>query len=161
LVDIDLIRELVKLMSENDLAEIRLKDGTEQIALSRRTAEPPAVMTGMPGTPPQYVATAPPAPLPTDSRPAPAVQIVDENAGLVAVTSPMVGTFYAAPNPQSPPFVSVGSAISASTVVCIIEAMKVFNEIKAELNGLIAKILVTNGSAVEYGQPLFMVKPSA
>ncbi|MCG3179067.1 MAG: hypothetical protein BIFFINMI_01398 [Phycisphaerae bacterium] len=78
---------------------------------------------------------------------------------LVAITSPMVGTFYAAPSPDDPPFIKTGDNVDEETVVCIVEAMKVMNEIKAEVRGTIAKILVNNGEAVEYGQPVFMVKP--
>ena len=83
-----------------------------------------------------------------------------DTAGLVAIESPMVGTFYSAPNPDTPAFVSVGSAIGPDSVVCLIEAMKVFNEIKAEVNGTIERILVNNGDAVEFGQKLFLVRPA-
>jgi acetyl-CoA carboxylase biotin carboxyl carrier protein len=78
---------------------------------------------------------------------------------LVVIKSPIVGTFYATPSPDSDPFVEVGSQVDAQTVVCIVEAMKVMNEIKAETSGTIAEILVSNGQAVEYGQALFKVKP--
>ena len=81
------------------------------------------------------------------------------DAGLIAIKSPMVGTFYAAATPDAKPFVSVGSRVDEETDVCIIEAMKVFNNIKAETRGTIAKVLVTNGQTVEFGQPLFLVKP--
>ena len=84
----------------------------------------------------------------------------DADAGLTAIKSPMVGTFYASPNPESKAFVSVGSTVDEETDVCIIEAMKVFNNIKAECRGTIAKIMVNNGQTVEYGQVLFLVKPS-
>ena len=79
--------------------------------------------------------------------------------GLAAVESPMVGTFYSAPNPDAGPFVTVGSAVSPETVVCMIEAMKVFNEIKAEVNGTVERVLVNSGDAVEFGQKLFLVRP--
>jgi acetyl-CoA carboxylase biotin carboxyl carrier protein len=82
------------------------------------------------------------------------------DSGLITINSPMVGTFYASPNPDSKHFAAVGDRISPDSVVCIIEAMKVFNEIKAEKAGVIEKILVTNGQAVEFGQPLFSVRPS-
>ena len=81
------------------------------------------------------------------------------DAGLVAIESPMVGTFYASPNPDSPVFVKAGSGISPGTVVCLIEAMKVFNEIKSEVTGTVERMLVKNGEAVEFGQKLFLVKP--
>ena len=83
----------------------------------------------------------------------------DENEGLEQIPSPIVGTFYAAPSPNADPFINVGSHVNIDDVVCIIEAMKVMNEIKSEIAGTIKKILVTNGSAVEFGQPLFLVEP--
>jgi acetyl-CoA carboxylase biotin carboxyl carrier protein len=85
---------------------------------------------------------------------------VDEEAGLKPIKSPMVGTFYAAPSPDAKPFVNVGSKVDEESDVCVIEAMKVFNNIKAELRGTIAKILVQSGQAVEFGQTLFLVKPA-
>jgi acetyl-CoA carboxylase biotin carboxyl carrier protein len=86
--------------------------------------------------------------------------MTDTEAGLVPIKSPMVGTFYSASTPDAKAFVSVGSQVDEDTDVCIIEAMKVFNNIKAEMRGTISKILVTNGETVEFGQPLFLVKPS-
>jgi len=77
----------------------------------------------------------------------------------VRIESPMVGTFYTAANPDSPPFVEIGAKVNEDTVVCIIEAMKIFNEIKAECSGTIQKVLVKNADSVEFGQPLFLVKP--
>jgi acetyl-CoA carboxylase biotin carboxyl carrier protein len=92
----------------------------------------------------------------TGAKPVPSA--ADE--GLIPIKSPMVGTFYAASSPDAKPFVQVGSSVDEETDVCIIEAMKVFNNIKAECRGTIAKILVTNGQTVEFGQELFLVKPS-
>jgi acetyl-CoA carboxylase biotin carboxyl carrier protein len=89
---------------------------------------------------------------------APAAPAADE--GLVAIESPMVGTFYGSPSPDKPPFIAVGAQVNANTVVCLVEAMKIFNEIKAERSGTVAKVLVQSGQAVEFGQPLFMIKPS-
>ena len=84
----------------------------------------------------------------------------NEDAGLVAIESPMVGTFYASLGPDKPPFVAVGAQLGPDSVVCLVEAMKIFNEIKAERSGTVAKVLVQSGQAVEFGQPLFMIKPS-
>ena len=89
--------------------------------------------------------------------PAPAA---DADAGLVAIESPMVGTFYAASSPDKPPFVTAGAQVGPNSVVCLVEAMKIFNEIKAERSGTVVKVLVQSGQAVEFGQPLFMIKPS-
>jgi acetyl-CoA carboxylase biotin carboxyl carrier protein len=84
----------------------------------------------------------------------------ESEEGLVPISSPMVGTFYTAPDPESPPFVTVGSSVGPDTVVCIIEAMKVFNEIKAEVTGTIERILIQNEQPVEFGQPLFLIRPA-
>jgi len=158
-MDVDLLEQIVKLMSANDLNTVEVRDGEKRITLKRG----PAVVAGGPIT---YAAAPMPAGVPasagTSSAPsapqAPAAP-VNEDDGLVPIKSPMVGTFYAAPSPDAKPFVSVGSAVSDETDVCVIEAMKVFNNIKAETRGTIAKILVTNGQTVEFGQPLFLVKP--
>jgi acetyl-CoA carboxylase biotin carboxyl carrier protein len=114
------------------------------------------------GVAPAAFAPAPmaaPAAAPAGGGAAPTPKAADSDAGLIAIESPMVGTFYSAANPDSPAFASPGTKINASTVVCLIEAMKVFNEIKAEKTGTIEKVLVKNGDAVEFGQKLFLVRP--
>jgi acetyl-CoA carboxylase biotin carboxyl carrier protein len=159
LLDIEKIRELVSMMVANDLVEVSLRDGTEEINLRRpQPGSPgpaglwtaPAINTAMPptsiGGPANTVGLAP------------VVKAEDHN--LIEITSPMVGTFYAAPDPETPSFVQVGSPVHPGLVVCILEAMKVFNEIKAEVSGTIERILVRNAQAVEYGQPLFLVRPA-
>lgn len=159
MIDIRKLKELVRLMVANDLTELDLRDTEEQVTLRRdgrevHPAHPPTaapVATGAaPAQQPQAGQPAPAAPAPT----------AEEDAGLVAIECPMVGTFYASPNPDSSPFVSVGSDVDSDTVVCIVEAMKIFNEIKAERRGTIARVCVENGASVEFGQPLFMVKPA-
>jgi acetyl-CoA carboxylase biotin carboxyl carrier protein len=99
---------------------------------------------------------------PVAAAPAPTAEAATTPAteGMLEIKSPMVGTFYSAANPESPSYVSEGDAVTAETTVCIVEAMKVFNEIKSEVEGTIATILVKNGDTVEYGQPMFLVKPS-
>ncbi|HRJ50892.1 MAG TPA: acetyl-CoA carboxylase biotin carboxyl carrier protein, partial [Phycisphaerales bacterium] len=89
-----------------------------------------------------------------------APKLADPTAGQVAIESPMVGTFYSSPNPDAAPFVKIGQTVTPDTVVCLIEAMKVFNEIKAEKSGVIEQILVKSGQAVEFGQKLFLIRPS-
>lgn len=98
-----------------------------------------------------------PVPLPAPA-PSPPKKAEDEEEGLLAITSPMVGTFYRSPSPESPSFVEVGDNVGPGKVVCIIEAMKLFNEIEAEVQGKIVKILAENGKPVEYGQKLFLIK---
>jgi acetyl-CoA carboxylase biotin carboxyl carrier protein len=148
--DVKKVRRLVELMKEHDLAEIDLRQGEQRIRL-RRGAEPIVVGGGS-------VAYSPPsAPVSPGSHSAAATPSA-EDVDLQVIKSPMVGTFYSAANPESPPFVKVGDHVGPETVVCIIEAMKVFNEIPAEVSGQIAAVLVENGAPVEFGQPLFKVQ---
>lgn len=152
--DVRKVRRLVELMKEHELAEVDLKQGDQRIRL-RRGYEPVVQMgapTSVPATAPQAVSA--PAPVST-----PASSAVDD-ANVTYVTSPMVGTFYVASGPDTPAFVSVGDSIGPDTVVCILEAMKVFNEIPAECSGKILARLAENGDAIEYGQKLFKVQKS-
>ncbi|MCC6295244.1 MAG: acetyl-CoA carboxylase biotin carboxyl carrier protein [Pseudomonadales bacterium] len=159
MVDPKKIRSLVEIMTEHDLCELSYKGGEEEIVLKRAGAR-----GGPEGSFPSMVYSQQMpqhsyAPQPAAPAAAPAAPAVDADAGLVAIKSPMVGTFYSTPNPDSPPFVTEGSRVSPNSVVCIVEAMKVFNEIKAEVSGTVKKVLVKNEDPVEFGQPLFMVKP--
>ena len=165
-MDVELLERLVKLMASNDLNTVDLRDGDQRVVLKRGAiassggsgvihhiapamyapshahAPPPAPSAGAATAP----ATAPPG-------------AGESDKDLLAIKSPMVGTFYSSPSPEAPPFVNVGSQVDEETDVCIIEAMKVFNNIKAECRGKIAKALVGNGETVEFGQVLFLVKP--
>ena len=153
-VNLKRIKELIELMKLNDLVEIEIKDGDNKIHLKRPQAQPPSI-TAVP-----VVASSVPQAAKTPAADSPDVQSAgDESEGLLDVKSPMVGTFYSAPSPDSEPFIEVGSEVDTETVVCIIEAMKVMNEIKAQVAGTITRIMVTNGQAVEYGEVLFKVKP--
>jgi len=140
--DVRKIRRLVELMKEYDLNEINLREGETRIQL-RRGGEP-------------VVTVAPRALAAPATASAPAAPPVDEKH-IVLIKSPIVGTYYAAPNPESPAFVKVGDHISAESPVCIIEAMKVYNQVLAEVTGRITAILVENGQPVEFGHPLFKV----
>ncbi len=153
MIEMRKLRELVKLMKDNDLCELHLKDQDEQVTLRRPEPAGGEAAAALPAAVPPAAAavTAPPAAEPTDAA--------DDHAGLHEIVSPMVGTFYTAPSPDAEPFVRVGARVDNESVVCVIEAMKVFNEIKAETAGTIDKALVSNGQAVEYGQVLFLVKP--
>ena len=161
MMDIRKLKELIRLMVDNDLTELDLKDKEEQVLLKRGhggavTQVMPAA-TSLPAAVP-VAAAAPASKAPVAA--APAAAPADDDAGLVAIESPMVGTFYASPGPDKPPFVSVGGTVGPDTTVCLVEAMKIFNEIKAERSGTVAKILVKSGQPVEFGQKLFLVKPS-
>ena len=151
MIDLDKIRELIELMKEHDLSEVDLADGKERVSLKRGGAAGTPVMTAVAPAP---MIAAPPAAVPVAAPPA-------EDDGLVAISSPMVGTYYAKPDPDADPFITVGAEITEETTVCIIEAMKVFNEIKAETAGTVERILVENEAPVEYGQPLILVRPPA
>ncbi|WP_425398023.1 acetyl-CoA carboxylase biotin carboxyl carrier protein [Aeoliella sp.] len=151
--DVRKVRRLVELMNEHELAEIDLRQSDQRIRL-RKGGEP--VMTAVPAAPaPAAPAPAPAAPAPAGDAPAaPAAEAI---TGKV-IKSPIVGTFYASPNPDSAAFVKVGDQIGPDTVVCIVEAMKVFNEVPAECSGKITAVLVESGDAVEFGQALFKVE---
>jgi acetyl-CoA carboxylase biotin carboxyl carrier protein len=157
--DMPTVKALVRLMSRHDLSEIDLIEGDQRIRLRRG---PKAASASLPSLPPAVpAAAATPAaaepPVPSgDSAPAPAAPA---KSG-VMIKSPTPGTFYTGPNPEAPPFVTVGSRVTPTTVVCIIEAMKIFNEIQAECSGVITKVLVQNQQPVEYDQPLFEVDPA-
>jgi len=157
-MNVDFLQQLVDLMASNDLNTVDLRDSDRRIVLKRGQ---PQIITAAPAGP-----TYAPAPASYSPHPSPPVSASGggaagggEDAGLVAIKSPMVGTFDAASSPDAKPFVSVGTVIDEETDVCVIEAMKVFNNIKAETRGTIAQIKVTNGQTVEFGQTLFLVKP--
>jgi acetyl-CoA carboxylase biotin carboxyl carrier protein len=151
LFDIKKIRRLVELMKEQDLAEIELRQGEQRIRLRREGIHGSPAASQLSYTPAPLAATT--APQPPSSGPVPPA----DDVNLQVIKSPMVGTFYTAANPESPPFVKVGDHVGPESIVCIIEAMKVFNEIPAEVSGQIAAVLVENGAPVEFGQPLFKV----
>ena len=147
--DLKKIEQLLEIMKANDLVEIEVKSGDEKIVLKRSQPQVAAVPMITPAGPTGGAVAAVPAAGGEQAAP----------SELIEIKAPMVGTFYATPNPDAEPYVEVGSKVTQSTVVCIIEAMKVMNEIKAETSGTIAEVLVSNGQAVEYGQVLFKVKP--
>lgn len=152
--DLDKLQTLFEMMEKHGLTEVNLRRGDETWKLRRGPQETfSMVPAAMPQPAHQPVMPAPqaaPAP-PQEAAPAPAA-----DSGPV-IKSPTVGTFYASPSPDDPPFVSVGSKVGSDTIVCIVEAMKVFNQIPAEINGTISEILVKDGEAVEFGQPLFRI----
>lgn len=152
--DVRRVRRLVELMREYDLAEMDLRQGETRVQLRRGAGGAVAVATGGAGL---SVAAAPVAPAATPVPPAAPAAPPATEEHLAVIKSPMVGTFYAAPDPESPPYVKVGDHVGPETTVCIVEAMKVFNQIPAEVSGKIVAVLVENGEPVEFGQPLFKV----
>jgi acetyl-CoA carboxylase biotin carboxyl carrier protein len=151
------IQDLIEFISNSGLAEVKIE--TEEFKLSiKKYAEAPTVKyEAAPAAP---VVSAPIAPAAPVAAPTPAAPAKEETSKLVEIKSPMIGTFYRTSNPDSDPFVSVGDTITAGQTVCIIEAMKLFNEIESEVSGKIVKVLVDNATPVEYDQPLFLVDPA-
>lgn len=147
--DVERIRQIIKLMEQHDLSEVDLQQGEEKIKLNRGAVTPLAIAP-----------TA--APAPAAAAPAPADSATGDvaGAGTVTINAPMVGTFYARPKPESEPFVKVGDSINEDTIVCIVEAMKVFSEIPAECSGKIVEILLSDQEPVDFGKPMFRVQPS-
>ncbi|MDA1050797.1 MAG: acetyl-CoA carboxylase biotin carboxyl carrier protein [Planctomycetota bacterium] len=139
--DEDRLCRLIAMMKEHDLCEVDLQEDTQRIRL-RRNTEPAAPVYAAPP-----VASAPPA----------AAASAGDGDNIVVIKSPMVGTFYTKPNPKSPPFVKVGDHVDPDKTICIIEAMKVFNEIPAEVSGRVVAVLMQDSEPVEFGKPLFKV----
>ncbi|MGE4489267.1 MAG: acetyl-CoA carboxylase biotin carboxyl carrier protein [Kiritimatiellales bacterium] len=144
------IKKIVQMMTENDLSEFLLEDESCTLQLKRGST----VVTQVSAAP-QMTAVPAAAPAAAAAVPAPA-----EDDGLVEIKSPMVGTFYRSPSPDADPFVEIGRDVTADSVVCIVEAMKVMNEIQADVKGKIKKILVDNATPVQFGQALFLVEPA-
>lgn len=157
-LDLERLRELIALMEKHDLSEVDLQNGEQRCRL-RRGPQNVQVMSAPQGYLPQpmHAAPAPAAAHAPAGAPAPAPAPV--NDGSIVIKSPTVGTFYVSPSPDDPPFVKVGSTVKPDTVICLIEAMKVYNQITADVAGTVTEILVNNADAVEFGQPLFRVKP--
>ncbi len=149
------VRDLIKLMADHGLTEIELVEDKAKIRLKRDLCPPAMTVPVMPAP----AIAQPFAHSVATGQAAAAGTTAATPDNLLPVKSPMVGTFYGAANPDSDPFVKIGTRIGKESVVCIIEAMKVFNEIHAEVSGTIAKVLVQNGQAVEFNQPLFLVTP--
>ncbi len=149
-MDIRKVKKLIELLEESNINEIEIKEGEESVRISRGSSVVAA---------PQYIPTAAPAPVaaaPTAAVSAPVATAEAQFNGHV-VNSPMVGTFYRSPSPSSPSFIEVGKAVKAGDVICIVEAMKMMNQIEADKSGVIEAILVEDGQPVEFDQPLVTI----
>lgn len=153
--NLDKLKELIELMEKHDLTDVHLRHGEEQWRLRRG----PQVVAAAPAAPAAY---APPVAAPAPAAPAASGEAAPAApaSNLLEIKSPIVGTFYSSPTPEDPVFVTAGSKVTQDTVVCIVEAMKVFNQITADVSGTIEEVLVGNGDPVESGQVLFRVKPN-
>ncbi len=149
-MDIRKIKKLIELLEESDVEELEIQEGDDSVRISRRREQPAGVSYA-----PQYAAPQPQAPAPVPAEPATPAE--PEGPKGHALKSPMVGTFYRAPSPSASSFVEVGQTVKAGDVICIVEAMKMMNQIEADKSGTIAEILVENGQPVEFDQPLFII----
>lgn len=157
-MDIRKVKKLIELLDESGIAEIEITEGEESVRISRHassaTPAPIAVAAPAPAPAAQAAPTAAPAAAPAAAAPAAAPEVEEEGH---AVTAPMVGTYYSASSPGSPPFVQMGDRVNEGDTLCIVEAMKMMNQIEAEVSGSIKSIRVQNGDPVEYGQILFVI----
>lgn len=150
---IEKISALLALMKDNDIVELELEEGEFSVALRKQGAFVSAPVAAAPAM------MAAPQPMAAPAAPStPAAAAAQDDPNLQPIKSPIVGTFYRAPSPEAAPFVQEGDTVRKDTVVCIIEAMKIMNEIRAETDGVIERVLVESGEPVEYGQPLFLVR---
>lgn len=158
-MDIKQIQELIRFVAKSGVNEVAIEQKDFKITI--KTAPSPAVVTAtVPAAPPLASAAAPVPELATlPANAVPVAPVADDTSKYITVKSPMIGTFYRSADPEKPLFVNVGDEIKPGKVLCIIEAMKLFNEIESEVSGRIVKILVDNSSPVEYDQPLFLVEP--
>ena len=153
-MDISEIKRIVKLMEDKGLTEFSMKDANGELLLKRGSGEPQVVYS----SPPAAAIPAAPAPA-APAVPAEAPAATPTPSNLIEITSPIVGTFYRKPAPDQPAHVNEGDSVTPDSVVCIVEAMKVMNEINAEVTGTIKEVLVEDGDPVQFGQPLFLVEP--
>ena len=154
----DEIRELIRIVEESEIEEIEISEWGKKIRISKRAGIAAPLAAGIPGAP--VAATAPPLAAADKKDGGDSASAEEDITDLVPVTSPMVGTYYSAPAPDADPYVKVGDRIGKGTVVCIVEAMKLMNEIRSEVDGRLVKILVENGQPVEYGQTIFLLTPA-
>ena len=154
-MNISEIRKLIRLVQQSDVTEIEVTEGESTVRISRQSMAAPTMVSAQPAMQAAAPMTAPAA-MPEAADHA----LDDEEPEENIVSSPMVGTFYAAASPDDDPFVSVGSTVKKGDVLCIVEAMKLMNEIEAEYDGVVEKVLVKNAEPLEYGQPLFVITPA-
>lgn len=150
------LKELIEFLIEKDIAEFELERGDVKVKI-KRAIEQPSPSPHF-GGPVMASVSLPPVAPPVSAAPAAAPAMAEPEEKLHIVTSPIVGTFYEAPSPGAPPFIKVGDQISAGQVLCIVEAMKLMNEIESDVSGAVVKIMAQNGQPIEYGQPLFAIR---
>ena len=158
-MDIKQIQDLIKFVAKSGVNEVAIEE--EDFKITIKTNQAPTYVTAtVPTAAPAPLPAAPAAPAaPAPETPKPATPKAEDTSNYLTIKSPMIGTFYRSASPDKPPFVNVGDEIGTGNVVCIVEAMKLFNEIESEISGKIVKVLVDDAQPVEYDQPLFLVEP--
>jgi acetyl-CoA carboxylase biotin carboxyl carrier protein len=157
-MDIKQVQELVKIINKTNIAEISIEE--EGLKITIKQKEEPATHIMAAPAQPTYIQAPAPAHAVASAPPSKPAEPTTTTENLLTIKSPMIGTFYRSPSPDKPVFVNIGDDVAVGKVVCIIEAMKLFNEIESEVKGRIVKVLVEDASPVEYDQPLFLVDPS-
>jgi len=163
-MDFKQIQELIKIINKSNIGELSIEENDFKITIKQKEEKTQTIVSAPPTTvyapPPVPVAPPQPAPQPVATETASIPSPAQKTENLITIKSPMIGTFYRRSSPDKPAFVEVGDEITPGKVVCIMEAMKLFNEIESEMSGTIVKILVDDASPVEYDQPLFLVEPA-
>jgi acetyl-CoA carboxylase biotin carboxyl carrier protein len=158
-IDLEQIRELASVVTETEITELSIETGDQKITI-KKSAAPMQARVELTTPPPTAACQAPPAQTASASAQAAPTEAKLDESKFTAITSPMVGTFYRSPSPESPAFISVGDRVSIGQTVCIIEAMKLMNDLPSEVAGKLVKICVENGTTIEYGQTLFLLDPT-
>ncbi len=154
------IQELIKMINKSNISELHIEEGEFKITIKQAQSAPETQVVTLQAAPVQQIPAMMPQAVPQASIPAqPEQQAAPAADNLITIKSPMIGTFYRSPSPDKPSFVNVGDEIKTGQVICIVEAMKLFNEIESEVSGKIVKVLADDASPVEYDQPLFLVEP--
>lgn len=162
-MDLKVIEKLLKLISESELNEVSIEEGDLKVKVKKYAEPAPAPREQVYYAPAPAAAPAPQAPVAAAAAPAPIAEKADAAPAASSgqtIKSPIVGTYYAAPSPNDPDFVKVGDVVKKGDVLCIVEAMKIMNEIESEVSGKIVKVLVSNAQPVEFDQPLFIIEPN-
>ena len=159
-MELNEIQDLIKFVAKSNVSEVELETKGFKLVVKNKLPETHIVSAAAPAPVQHIVATPAPAPVTVAAPVAAAAQKADENANYITVKSPMIGTYYSKPSPDKPIFVKEGDVVKPGTVLCVVEAMKLFNEIESEVSGKIVKILLTDKTPIEYDQQMFLIDPN-
>lgn len=162
-MELNEIQDLIKFVAKSNVSEVELETKGFKLVVKNKLPETQVISVAAPAAAPvvPQIIAAPAAPAPAPVAAAPAAAKAEDNSKFITVKSPMIGTFYSKPSPDKPAFVKEGDVVKPGTVLCVVEAMKLFNEIESEVSGKVVKILVSDKTPIEYDQPLFLIDPTA